>query len=99
MRQPFEDLTGCEFGKLKVTGLHSRKPRANWNCVCECGQEKVVWAWDLQSGKTRSCGCVGRKWKKSVRLGVVTLIATTLILELTGDFVILRGILRDIGLN
>ena len=75
MRQPFEDLTGREFGKLKVTSLHSCGPRANWNCVCECGKEKVVWAWDIQSGKTRSCGCVSKARKRIAKRCVFIFIA------------------------
>ena len=90
-----EDLTGREFGKLKVTSLHSRKPRANWNCVCECGQEKVVWAWDLQSGATRSCGCLRKARKRLAKLCVVTFIATISLLEFSSDFLILRSIFED----
>ncbi|GAG11854.1 unnamed protein product, partial [marine sediment metagenome] len=28
-----------------------------WNCICECGQFKIVRAADLKNKHTRSCGC------------------------------------------
>lgn len=55
------DLTGRRFGKLtaleKVEGGSSR-----WLCRCDCGNEKVVYATNLVSGKATTCGC----WKNTV---------------------------------
>jgi hypothetical protein len=28
-----------------------------WNCICECGTEKIIQSSHLKSGNTKSCGC------------------------------------------
>lgn len=59
-RPPLKDYIGKRFGRLVVQkyagkweGLH------RWLCLCDCGNETVVGQTALQSGKTRSCGCMG----------------------------------------
>src|SRR4249920_3818503 len=58
------DITGRRFGRLIVLGIshrHRRSPRTtviHWLCRCECGTEVAVRTGDLQSGNTRSCGCL-----------------------------------------
>ncbi|MGI6014046.1 MAG: hypothetical protein ACOX7K_07150 [Oscillospiraceae bacterium] len=53
-----EDLTGQVFGDLTVLSrAESQKGRTCWLCRCNCGKETVVAAYQLKSGKTRSCGC------------------------------------------
>lgn len=57
----FNDLTGQCFGRLTVlsfAGIH--KTRTAWNCVCQCGTEKVVLGRALRTGHTQSCGCLLR---------------------------------------
>ena len=64
----FKDLTGQKFGRLTVVSLNeeeSNKPRGKnkrkmkyWNCICECGNSKVVLGQDLTSNKVKSCGCL-----------------------------------------
>ena len=60
------DLTGQKFGRLTVVGEAGVKVRPKghtvhyWNCVCECGTEKVVDGASLRYGTTVSCGC----WRK-----------------------------------
>lgn len=56
---PLKDFIGKHFGKLqvisyegKVGGMH------RWRCKCDCGKETVVGQTLLQSGKTKSCGCI-----------------------------------------
>ena len=61
----FKDLTGQKFGRLTVVSLNeeeSNKPRGKnkrkmkyWNCICECGNSKVVLGQDLTSNKVKSC--------------------------------------------
>lgn len=56
------DLTGKIFGNWTVVSPSpSVEGRAMWNCVCSCGNEKVVSAGSLLYGKSRSCGCASRK--------------------------------------
>lgn len=59
----FIDLTGRRFGKLIVinrtedmiykSGTHV----AMWECLCDCGNEKIIAGTSLKSGCTKSCGC------------------------------------------
>lgn len=55
----FKDLTGQRFGRLIAI---SRAPNQGryvcWNCKCDCGNEKIIRAASLTSGKTQSCGCL-----------------------------------------
>ncbi len=54
------DLMCKKFGRLRVVGevSNSKHGKARWLCVCDCGQETIVDTGDLQSGKTKSCGCL-----------------------------------------
>ena len=54
-----KDYIGKRFGRLTVTayagkwgGMH------RWQCVCDCGNETIVGQTLLQTGKTKSCGCL-----------------------------------------
>lgn len=57
------DLTNMTFDRLKVESFaytHTTKSGqrvAYWNCICECGNHKVIRGTALKSGYTRSCGC------------------------------------------
>lgn len=52
------DLTGQRFGRLVVVGRSESKNRnSSWLCKCGCGNQTVVSAPNLKSGKTRTCGC------------------------------------------
>jgi 5-methylcytosine-specific restriction endonuclease McrA len=44
----------CEAGRDK--GGH-----AQWLCMCDCGEFKVVSGVDLRSGHTQSCGCLQKE--------------------------------------
>lgn len=53
------DIAGRVFGKLTAISIHSKDRLGNkWNCQCECGKTKVVGISSLNSGHTRSCGCL-----------------------------------------
>ena len=52
------NLVGQRFNLLTVTKLsHTSGGDAHWFVRCDCGNEKVVRAYNLKSGATRSCGC------------------------------------------
>lgn len=54
-----KDMTGQKFGRLTVKKFHETKNKKSyWNCVCECGTEKIVRRDQLKSGRTKSCGCL-----------------------------------------
>jgi len=58
------DRTGHRNGLITVVSLHSApNGRARWNCVCDCGTEKVIPADTLAKGRSKSCGCQTQNFK------------------------------------
>lgn len=60
----FIDLIEKRFGRLVVQSLAGRQ-RVRWNCLCDCGNTKIILAIALQrsveQGGTRSCGCLQKE--------------------------------------
>lgn len=57
---PLKDYTGKRFGQLTVLRYWGKKAGMHrWECRCDCGNITVVGQTLLQSGKTKSCGCLG----------------------------------------
>ncbi|WP_087963249.1 AP2/ERF family transcription factor [Bacillus mycoides] len=53
------DLTGSRYGRLlviKQVGIENNK--RTWLCKCECGNEIIMKGVYLNTGDTRSCGCL-----------------------------------------
>lgn len=65
------NLTGKKFGLLNVIEFAGRNKHGDslWSCVCECGTQTKVRNRDLQTGNTRSCGCL----RKSMAMLVTTI--------------------------
>ncbi len=56
---------GQRFGRLEVIGeVPSHKGHTQWLCLCGCDNKKIVQAGHLQSGNTKSCGCIKGKSKE-----------------------------------
>lgn len=55
-----KDFTGQRFGRFLVLSQAGRNARnlIQWECVCDCGNTRVVITGSLQSGNTASCGCL-----------------------------------------
>ncbi len=54
-----KDITNHRFGKLIARfPVERKKGRIYWNCVCDCGKEKIAKASNLLKGVTKSCGCL-----------------------------------------
>jgi len=53
------DRVGEKFGRLLVLSF-DRKVSSHyyWNCLCDCGNKKIIECYQLTSGKTKSCGCL-----------------------------------------
>jgi len=53
------DLTGRRFDNLVVIerGENSKSGDARWICLCDCGNQTLVWSYSLRKGRTKSCGC------------------------------------------
>ena len=59
--KPFADLTGKQFGMLRVlTHAGTHRHRRHWKVECRCGRSKVVLATNLLQERSKSCGCVAR---------------------------------------
>jgi hypothetical protein len=55
----FIDLTGRTYGRLTVVRrLGTQGRNILWLCECACGESTTVTRPNLQSGHTRSCGCL-----------------------------------------
>jgi hypothetical protein len=57
------DLSGHRFGRLSVikyVGL-SQNNKAQFLCMCDCGNETTVLGNGLRVGDTKSCGCLQRE--------------------------------------
>ena len=72
-----EPLIGRTFGRLTILAHAKRQgkhPVTALLCRCTCGSEKVViWA-SLQSGNTRSCGCLRNDQDAQRRLTRINLV-------------------------
>lgn len=59
---PIKEYEGKRFGQLTVISYAGKKDGMHrWRCRCDCGRETVVGQTLLQSGKTKSCGCLKNK--------------------------------------
>ena len=58
---PRKEYVGRRFGKLTVLEYAGKQAGMHrWKCRCDCGSETTVGQTLLQSGKTKSCGCLQR---------------------------------------
>lgn len=58
MNNKVKDLTGMKFNRLTVVSFSHSKRKTYWNCICDCGNPKVVRADNLQDNSVKSCGCL-----------------------------------------
>lgn len=63
-----EDLTRQEFGRLVVLGREKKDGKLLWKCECTCKNENrnivYVTTQHLETGNTKSCGCLAREIRK-----------------------------------
>lgn len=71
------DLSGKKIGKLSVVDMapHVIGLGRMWNCICECGNKKIVRGLHLLSGAVTSCGCRTGKAISVNEFGDVTIFA------------------------
>lgn len=59
LKPRMKDLTGQRFGQLTVLSYAGKRAGMHrWKCRCDCGRDTVVGQTLLQTGKTKSCGCL-----------------------------------------
>lgn len=54
------EMVGKKFNKLLVlrdSGLRGARNRIKYVCLCDCGNESIVFGDPLRRGHTKSCGC------------------------------------------
>ena len=57
------DLTGQRFNYWTVISRAENNSRGEsmWNCLCDCGNEKIVQGYSLRKGLSKSCGCLQKQ--------------------------------------
>lgn len=64
-----DEIGGKVFGRLTVIKPHSltKFRELKWECVCSCGNKRIVIGRNLKNGNTKSCGCLGLELCKGKR--------------------------------
>jgi hypothetical protein len=59
-RYRYKDIVGYRFGRLVIIERVNNDKNGNmmWKCLCDCGNETIVYANGLQNGMVQSCGCL-----------------------------------------
>lgn len=67
---PVKEYIGYRFGLLTVIDYAGKRGGQHyWRCRCDCGNEVEVGQTNLQSGHTKSCGCLQREaCRKNLKL-------------------------------
>ena len=62
-KQHLIDETGNRYGRWLVLerAENAKQGKTRWLCRCDCGNEGMVMASDLRSGRSQSCGCLNRE--------------------------------------
>ena len=65
MSKQQEDLSSQRFERWLVISYNEdvskQKGKPYWNCICDCGNTKVVRGNSLKSGGSKSCGCLTKE--------------------------------------
>ena len=54
-------MIGLKFGRLTIIEKIKVKYAIRYRCICDCGNETVVYSHRLKGGYTKSCGCYKRE--------------------------------------
>lgn len=57
--QKMKDITNQKFGRLRAIQPVSQNKykKYKWECLCDCGETKIILSNSLLSGHVKSCGC------------------------------------------
>ena len=59
MARKIKDIVNVKFGRLTVIKFIKReKSKTYWECQCDCGNKIITTQNSLQTGSTKSCGCL-----------------------------------------
>ena len=59
------DLIGKKFNRLIAIEKTKRKYATYYKCICDCGNETMVYRGNLKSGKVKSCGCLMKEFARN----------------------------------
>jgi len=79
------DLQGKKFGKLTAQERVPLKKRTKWKCQCDCGSSVEVYAQNLVTGNTTTCGCSGRGRKSKIDITGEKFGRLTVLSQYTGE--------------
>lgn len=66
MKSGVINIIGNKYNRLTVISFAElRRNTAYWNCVCECGNSKVICGSAMKNGSIQSCGCLNQELRKS----------------------------------
>lgn len=70
-----KDMIGMLFGLWTVTGISEirKDNRTCFNCLCECGKERVVQGNSLKCNRSTGCGCSSEKNIVGERFGMLVI--------------------------
>lgn len=71
----YESLVGKKFNKLLVLNEIHKNNTIYCECLCECGNKKIIKKYSVKSGITKSCGCNNDLTGK--KFGMLTVIKDT----------------------
>ncbi|HBV95789.1 MAG: hypothetical protein JL50_10885 [Peptococcaceae bacterium BICA1-7] len=62
------DMKGKRYGRLTVIerAHNDKRGTVYWKCLCDCGKETIKSGQLIRLGKTKSCGCLGVEFLKSI---------------------------------
>lgn len=57
-----QDISRKKYGRLLVLNYsHTKNGVAYWNCICDCGNKRILPGVALRENRTKSCGCLQRE--------------------------------------
>ncbi|MBN1827718.1 MAG: hypothetical protein JW884_01050 [Deltaproteobacteria bacterium] len=59
-QKKMSDLAGLRFDRLTALRRvnNPRDRNVKWLCACDCGNETIVYGFELRRGRVKSCGCL-----------------------------------------
>ena len=90
------DLTGQNFGLLTVIKPVTDKKgdKKQWECLCSCGNKKIVTGSDLVTRHVSSCGCIKRSSGEAIIAKILSENNIPFVQEKTFDGCVYRRKLR-----
>lgn len=59
-----KNLTGRKFNRLTIKSFsHMSGTHSFWDCLCDCGNSKIIRGTSITNGQAKSCGCLRAELK------------------------------------